>query len=657
MTQKQSVVIIGGGPAGLTAAWELVKDGGSEQYDVTVLEATREFGGISRTVKHDGNRMDIGGHRFFSKDDRIMDWWKDVLPLQGAPSYDDKKLHREHDMEPGGPDPEIEDKVMLKRHRVSRIYWNRHFLDYPISLSANTLKAMGFKLTMVAGFSYLKSMVHKLPETNLENFYINRFGRKLYSMFFEGYTEKLWGRHPSEISADWGAQRVKGLSIMGVLKNAFQKLLPKKRDNSEVETSLIEEFWYPKLGPGQLWETVESNCEAAGVKVITDANVVEIRQKDGKIASVVYEDSEGNRTEMAADDFISSMPVKDLVNAVDASDQPAPKDMTEIANGLPYRDFVTVGLLVKHLRLTNTTDIPTLGNPPIVPDCWIYVQDPGYKVGRLQIFNNWSPYLVKDVDNTVWIGLEYFCEEGDSFWNMTDEEATKFAIQELTRMQVINGPQDVLDSHRERVKKAYPAYFDTYDRMPELVDYLDSFGNLYCVGRNGQHRYNNMDHSMATAIEAVKDIKSGETSKDNVWSVNTDKSYHEEKVEKINNACAYALSPALDVPLYAFGLRRASSHALFIFRSVTLIKPMLFGMGFFIAIFIAIARCANRTGGPRVPALRWSGLRCMVRTVRKPRCFAADFSFDGNFPQFFFAAVAGACLWKPRKGNYQWQQA
>ena len=350
-----------------------------------------------------------------------------------------------------------------------------------------------------------------------------------YSMFFEGYTEKLWGRHPSEISADWGAQRVKGLSIMGVLKNAFQKLLPKKRDNSEVETSLIEEFWYPKLGPGQLWETVESNCEAAGVKVITDANVVEIRQKDGKIASVVYEDSEGNRTEMAADDFISSMPVKDLVNAVDASDQPAPKDMTEIANGLPYRDFVTVGLLVKHLRLTNTTDIPTLGNPPIVPDCWIYVQDPGYKVGRLQIFNNWSPYLVKDVDNTVWIGLEYFCEEGDSFWNMTDEEATKFAIQELTRMQVINGPQDVLDSHRERVKKAYPAYFDTYDRMPELVDYLDSFGNLYCVGRNGQHRYNNMDHSMATAIEAVKDIKSGETSKDNVWSVNTDKSYHEEK--------------------------------------------------------------------------------------------------------------------------------
>ena len=539
MTDKQSVVIIGGGPAGLTAAWELIKDGGADRYDVTVLEETHEFGGISRTVKHNGNRMDIGGHRFFSKDDRIMDWWKNTLPLQGAPSYDDKKLNREHDMEPGGPDPEVEDKVMLKRHRVSRIYWNKHFLDYPISLSAGTLKAMGFKLTMVAGFSYLKSMVHKLPEDNLENFYINRFGRKLYSMFFEGYTEKLWGRHPSEISADWGAQRVKGLSIMGVLKNAFQKLLPKKRDNSEVETSLIEEFWYPKYGPGQLWETVESNCENAGVKVVTDAKVIEVRQQNGHISSVVTEAADGTRTEWNADQFISSMPVKDLVEAIDAAgvdteaaatgSKAAPEAVTEVAEGLPYRDFVTVGLLVNHLKLENTTDIPTLGNPPIVPDCWIYVQDPGYKVGRIQVFNNWSPYLVKNVDDTVWIGLEYFCEEDDTFWNMSEEDAVKFAISELMRMGVIEKPEDVLDSHRERVKKAYPAYFDTYDRIDEVIDYLDGFGNLYCVGRNGQHRYNNMDHSMATAIEAVDNIKSGKATKENVWSVNTDQSYHEEK--------------------------------------------------------------------------------------------------------------------------------
>lgn len=543
MTQKQSVVIIGGGPAGLTAAWELTKNGGSERYDVTVLEATKEFGGISRTVKHNGNRMDIGGHRFFSKDDRIMDWWKNILPLQGAPSYDDKKLGRHHDLEPGGPDPETTDKVMLKRHRVSRIFWNHHFLDYPISLTPGLLKALGFKLTMEVGFSYLHSMFHKLPEDNLENFYINRFGRKLYSMFFEGYTAKVWGRPPKDISADWGAQRVKGLDIVAVLKNAFMKMMPKKRDSSEVETSLIEEFWYPKLGPGQLWETVEQQCVDQGVHVITDANVTQIEREHGSISGVTYVDSAGKATELKADEFISSMPIKDLLNALAAApvdeatgldgkakaEKAVPKDMVNVANGLPYRDFITIGLLVKRLRITNTTDIPTLGNPPIVPDCWIYVQDPGYKVGRVQVFNNWSPYLVKDVDNTVWVGLEYFCQENDDFWNMSDEDATAFAIKELTRMRLINGAQDVLDSHRERVKKAYPAYFDTYDRMPELVEYLDSFGNLYCVGRNGQHRYNNQDHSMASAIEAVNNIATGKTSKRNVWSVNTEKSYHEKK--------------------------------------------------------------------------------------------------------------------------------
>ena len=529
MERKQSVIVIGGGPAGLTAAWELVKDGGDEHYDVTVLEATKEFGGISRTVRHNGNRMDIGGHRFFSKDDRIMDWWKEVLPLQGAPSYDDKKLGRHHDLEPGGPDPEKTDRVMLKRHRVSRIYWNHHFFDYPISLTVNTLRALGFKLTMQAGFSYLKSVVHKLPEDNLENFYINRFGRKLYSMFFEGYTEKLWGRHPREISADWGAQRVKGLSIMGVLKNAFQKLLPKKRDAHQVETSLIEEFWYPKLGPGQLWETVERRNVEHGVHVITDARVIGLTQSDGRMTGVIYRNADGKEVTLQADQIISSMPIKDLVEAIAHEEPSTDKEMVRVAQGLPYRDFVTVGLLVRHLRIRNTTSIKTLGDPPIVPDCWIYVQDPGYKMGRIQIFNNWSPYMVKNVDGTVWIGLEYFCEEGDDFWSMSDEQTTEFAIKELTRMGIINGPADVLDSHRERVVKAYPAYFDTYAQMPELVKWLDSFGNLYCVGRNGQHHYNNQDHSMATSMEAVANIKSGRADKTNVWNVNTEKSYHEEK--------------------------------------------------------------------------------------------------------------------------------
>lgn len=530
--KKQHVVIIGAGPAGLTAAWELVKNGGSDRYDVTVVESSEEFGGISRTVKYNGNRMDIGGHRFFSKDDRIMDWWKEILPLQGAPSYDDKKLRRHHELEEGGPDPEKTDEVMLKRHRVSRIYWNGHFFDYPISLSPQLFKSMGLVLTMKAGMSYLQSMLHKLPEDNLENFYINRFGRTLYSMFFEGYTEKLWGRHPRDISADWGAQRVKGLSILEVLRNAFHKLFSHKSSHSNnrtVETSLIEEFWYPKLGPGQLWEIVARKASDNGVKIITSAHVTEVNATNGRMRNVVYRDANGENHTLEADYVISSMPIKDLVRSIRVEGASVPQDISRIARGLPYRDFVTVGLLVKHLNLRNDTAIRTLGNPEIVPDCWIYVQDPGYKLGRLQIFNNWSPYLVKDVDNTVWIGLEYFCDEGDDFWNMTDEQATNFAIKELTKMRIINGKKDVLDSHRELVPKAYPAYFDTYEDMPELVEYLNSFGNLYCVGRNGQHRYNNQDHSMATAIETVKNITSSRTSKSNVWSVNTEQSYHEKK--------------------------------------------------------------------------------------------------------------------------------
>lgn len=475
--------------------------------------------------------MDIGGHRFFSKDDRVMQWWQDILPLQGAPSYDDKKLGRTHELEPGGPDPEVTDEVMLKRHRVSRIYWHGKFFDYPVSLKPQTLKNMGFAQTMKVGFSYLGSLVHKKPEDNLENFYINRFGKALYGMFFEGYTEKLWGRHPSIISADWGSQRVKGISITAVLKDAFQKLLGKEKKAGEGETSLIEEFWYPKYGPGQLWETVAKRDEEMGATIIKAAEVVKLNTgADGNVASLVYKDADGAEHTLEADEFISSMPVKDLVEAFAASSAEAvPEDMLRIAKGLPYRDFVTVGFLVDHLALKNETDIPTLGNPPIVPDCWIYVQDTSVKVGRIQVFNNWSPYLVADVDNKVWIGLEYFCDEGDEFWNMSDEECIAFAADELIKMGVIASKDQIEDSHRERVKKAYPAYFDTWYEIDKLVEWLDSHTNLYCVGRNGQHRYNNMDHSMATAFEAVANIKAGTAGKQNIWSVNTDKEYHEEK--------------------------------------------------------------------------------------------------------------------------------
>lgn len=517
----KNVVIIGGGPAGLTAAYELLKDGGAEEYKVTVLEESGVLGGISQTVRYNGNRMDIGGHRFFSKDDTIMKWWSDLMPIQGSPSYDDKVLGRDKPLEKDGPDPETEDEVMLVRDRVSRIYYNHCFFDYPVTMNAETIKNMGFATTMKAGFSYLSSCVFKKPETNLENFYINRFGKVLYSMFFEGYTEKLWGRHPSEISADWGAQRVKGLSITAIIKDMFTKLIGVK-NNKNAETSLIEQYWYPKYGPGQLWELVGSKITQSGGEILYNHSVEKIHSDDGRITSVVCRTKDGY-SEIKGDIFISSMPINNLIAGLDGVKCGKIK---KIAAGLPYRDFVTVGLLVNKLELINKTNVKTLGN--IVPDCWIYVQDKGVKLGRIQIFNNWSPYMVKDPEETVWIGLEYFCAEGDDFWNMSDKECIDFATKELIKMGVIKDGA-VLDAHREKVKKAYPAYFDTYKHFDKIVSYLNRFDNLFCVGRNGQHRYNNMDHSMLTAINAVKAIKNGETDKNSIWNVNTEKEYHETK--------------------------------------------------------------------------------------------------------------------------------
>lgn len=265
----KKALIIGAGPAGLTAAYELLKKG--KDVEVVVFEESDCFGGISRTVEYKGNRMDMGGHRFFSKIPEVNAWWDQMLPMQGAPSYDDTVLDREVPLQKNGPDPEKEDRVMLTRHRVSRILFDDKFYDYPVSLKMETLKNMGFITTMKVGFSYLASLVHKKPDDNLENFYINRFGRKLYSMFFEYYTENLWGRHPSEIDASWGAQRVKGLSITAILKDIFGKIFHKK--NRKVETSLIEQFKYPKLGPGELWDVTAAEVEKLGGTIIKGAKL------------------------------------------------------------------------------------------------------------------------------------------------------------------------------------------------------------------------------------------------------------------------------------------------------------------------------------------------------------------------------------------------
>lgn len=518
----KSVVIIGAGPAGLTAAYQLLKE--KPDYHVTVLEATDRIGGISQTIRVGGNRMDMGGHRFFSKDPQVNAWWQELMPIQGMPAYDDKRLGKDKAFVPGGPDPEAEDRVMLIRERVSRIFYNHCFFDYPVSLSWSTFKGMGLGTTLKAGCSYLASLLHKLPETSLESFYINRFGRVLYSMFFEGYTEKLWGRHPRDISADWGAQRVKGLSILAVLRDIGQKLLPWRKPHA-VETSLIEQFLYPKMGPGQLWELAAERICQWGGEIRMNSPVIGIHMEGASVQSVAFRTEEGEGI-LTADYVLSSMPVADLVPLLAKNNGfVCSPEVLEAALSLPYRGFVTVGLLVKGMKLTHQTGKKTLGG--IVPDCWIYVQDTGVKLGRIQVFNNWSPYMVEKPEDTVWLGLEYFCTQGDAFWQRSDASIIAQAQEELVRIGVIDADA-VLLAHCERIPKAYPAYFDSYAKMGEIVACLDAVQNLYCIGRNGQHRYNNMDHSMATAFAAVDCILQGREDKTAVWHVNTEQEYHEE---------------------------------------------------------------------------------------------------------------------------------
>ncbi len=512
----KTAIIIGAGPAGLTAAYQLLK---TTDIKPLILEESQFIGGISRTATHNGNRMDIGGHRFFSKSEQVNDLWHQLMPLQGAPSFDDIKTNTAKDLSPNGPDPEKEEKVLLLRNRVSRIFYLRKFFDYPISLKPETFINMGLSRTLKAGFGYLNSCIFKKEETSLENFYINRFGRPLYEMFFEDYTEKLWGINPSQISADWGAQRVKGLSLTKAVLNVLTKPFKKKE---EVETSLIEQFYYPKKGPGQLWESLACEIEAMGGKILKNNCVKTIKLQDKKIRYVGVETPEGFK-EYQADYYISTMPVKDLVEGMG---EQAPKIVNEIATTLPYRDFITVGLLVDKLLLENKTKHKTLSN--IVPDCWIYIQERDVRIGRLQIFNNWSPYMVKDPENTVWVGLEYFCSEGDDMWNMSDSDFIRFAAEELSRIGIID-TNDIKDAVRIKVKKAYPAYFGSYNEFDKVREYLDSIDNLFCIGRNGMHRYNNMDHSMLTAIEAVNCISRGSTDKSAIWNVNTEQEYHEEK--------------------------------------------------------------------------------------------------------------------------------
>ncbi len=527
-TCEYDVIIIGAGPAGLTATLEIL-----EKTDLrpVILEATDEIGGISRTVEYHGNRIDLGGHRFFSKSDAVMEFWKKLMPVQGKPAKDDLILARNVPVEEGGPNPETEERVMLVRRRVSRIFYLRKFFDYPISMKPQTFLNMGLFNTIYAGCGYLWSVVFKRREDTLRDFMVNRFGMPLYKMFFEDYTRKVWGRDPKDISASWGKQRIKGISLTRALMSALRKVFSRKSDGiaqKNVETSLIEQFLYPKKGPGQLWETVAADVRRIAKEkfgadyeaILMNTPVEEISVGEGNVIQSV---TAGGRR-FAGKHFLSSMPIKDFVAGIRDTD--VPENVAEIARELPYRDFITVGLLLKKLNIRNQTKMTTIGN--IVPDCWIYIQERDVKLGRLQIFNNWSPYMTSDLENTVWVGLEYFCNEGDEMWTATDADFIDFAVSELCKIDIIDRDA-VLDAVRVNVKKAYPAYFGTYERFDELREYLDTIPNLYCIGRNGQHRYNNMDHSMLSAMEAVTLIRAENLDKTTLWNVNAEQEYHEMK--------------------------------------------------------------------------------------------------------------------------------
>lgn len=569
----KKAIIIGAGPAGLTAALELLR-----RTDIVpvILEASQEIGGISRTIRYKGNRMDIGGHRFFSKSDRVMQWWMELLPpveegssANGAApvaiSYQGKQRTveipanveqepplrgmgpllgdaDEEDIEPHGDaaadaehrrevvaveQPKDPDLVMLIRPRRSRIYYLRKFFDYPITLTQNTIQNLGLVRMTRVGVSYMASRMHQIkPEKSLEDFLINRFGRELYLTFFKSYTEKVWGTPCNEISAEWGAQRIKGLSLTSAVKHFLKKTFTKeKRQSSELaqkgtETSLIERFMYPKFGPGQLWEHVAELIHQMGGEIHMGWKAEKLNFADEAqlhVTSLEAVNESGERRTFEGDHFFSTMPMRELVRAMQI---PVPENVRQVSEGLQYRDFITVGLLADRLKVKE----PDGG---LLKDTWIYIQEPDVLLGRLQIFNNWSPYLVSD-PNKVWIGLEYFCYDTDKLWKMPDDELKKFAIAEVAKIGILEAG-DVSDAHVVRVPKTYPAYFGTYSRFDELKDFTDTIDNLFLVGRNGMHKYNNQDHSMLTAMHAVDGLATGHVDKKSLWDINTEQEYHEEK--------------------------------------------------------------------------------------------------------------------------------
>jgi protoporphyrinogen oxidase len=465
-TTGQSFAVLGAGPAGLTAGYVLARS----QRPVVVLESGDQVGGLARTVVRDGYRFDLGGHRFFTKSDEVQRLWHEVL-----------------------------DDELLVRERLSRIYWRGRFIDYPLRLTDVMRKVGSVELARCAG-SYAIALArrsgHRGERTTFEDWVCDRFGRRLFELFFKSYTEKVWGVPTAELSADWAAQRIRTLSFARVVRAALLN------DGANVR-SLIEQFHYPRFGPGQMWEAMATETVAAGGQVRLNARVDRIELERGRVVAV---HATGRR--LAVDTVISSLALRDVVRL---ADPPPPAAVRRAAAGLRYRDFLTVALVVR--------------GEDLFPDNWIYVHDPGVRVGRIQNFRAWSPQMVPDPQRTC-VGLEYFCFEGDDLWNARDDELVGRATRELEAIGLATADR-VETGHVVRVAKAYPIYDADYDaRVATIRGWLAGLANLQQIGRNGLHRYNNSDHSMLTALRAVENACAG-TSHD-LWAVNADEAYHEE---------------------------------------------------------------------------------------------------------------------------------
>ncbi len=468
---SERVVVIGAGPGGLTAAHELTELG----HEAIVFEKDDQVGGIARTVSYNGYRFDIGGHRFFTKVDTVQTLWEEVM----------------------GDD-------FLVRPRLSRIYYRDRFFDYPLR-PGNALRGLGLIESIRIVVSYLRARgIPNSNERTFEDWVVNRFGRRLYEIFFETYTEKVWGIPCSEIGADWAAQRIKNLNLTQAIKHA---LLGGKKGGSVI-TTLIDEFQYPRLGPGMMWERWCERLEARGVKTHLEAEVCDLHHKDGRVEAATIRFGNGEIERVSADHFVSTMPARRLIRSLDP---PAPAPVAEAAEKLRYRDFLTVVLIVRDAE--------------VFPDNWIYIHSPDVKVGRVQNFKNWSPEMVPDPSTTS-LGLEYFVNEGDELWSAPDEKLVEQGEAEMIRLGLIR-PDTVIDGTVVRMPKAYPVYDSDYkEALATVRRYTDGLINLHLIGRNGQHRYNNQDHSMVTGIYAARNIDGADY---DVWSVNVEDEYHEEK--------------------------------------------------------------------------------------------------------------------------------